>query len=198
MRTIGITGGVGSGKTKVLAYIKDKYNCEVILADEVAHKIKEPGERCYSALVDLLGQGVLAPDGKIDKGKMAEKIFGDKDLLEKVNGLMHPMVKEYILEKIRLHKEEGKIDFLLIEAALLIEDGYADIVDELWYIHAGEGTRRQRLKASRHYSEEKIAGILRRQLTEEEFRSHCQTVIDNSGALADTYGQIDRKLEEYL
>ena len=92
----------------------------------------------------------------------------------------------------------GTPDFAAASLKRLIEDGYEDIVDELWYIHAGEGTRRQRLKASRHYSEEKIAGILRRQLTEEEFRSHCQTVIDNSGALADTYGQIDRKLEEYL
>ena len=100
MRTIGITGGVGSGKTKVLAYIKDKYNCEVILADEVAHKIKEPGERCYSALVDLLGQGVLAPDGKIDKGKMAEKIFEQLyDLVNENCGNKNIIFKGELLEK---------------------------------------------------------------------------------------------------
>lgn len=198
MRIIGITGGAGSGKTKALAYIKSKYHCEVILADEVAHKIKEPGEKCYDSLVDLLGKDVLAPDGKIDKGKMAEKIFGDISLLGKVNGLIHPMVKEYILEEIRRLKEEGKTDFLFIEAALLIECGYEDIVDELWYVHAKEEVRRRRLKTFRKYTEEKIAGILNSQLTEEEFRGHCKTVIDNSGSLADTYRQIDRKLEEYL
>lgn len=198
MRIIGITGGAGSGKTEVLTYIKGRYNCEVILADEVAHKVKEPGGSCYHALTDLLGQEVLASDGKIDKGKMAEKIFGDGALLEKVNGLIHPMVKEYILKEIKRCRGEGKTDFLFIEAALLIEGGYESIVDELWYIYAREEVRRQRLRAVRNYSEEKITGILSRQLTEQEFRSHCKTVIDNSGTLADTYGQIDRKLEEYL
>ncbi len=198
MRVIGITGGVGSGKTEVLDYIRSKYHCEVILADEVAHRVKEPGGKCYDVLVDLLGKDVLTLDGKIDKGKMAEKIFGDGFLLEKVNGLIHPIVKTYILEEIKRLEKEGGTEFLFIEAALLIEDGYEDIVDELWYVHAGEEVRRKRLKASRDYTEGKIDGILSRQLTEEEFRRHCGTVIDNSGFLADTYGQIDRKLEEYL
>ena len=71
MRTIGITGGVGGGKSQILAYLKSHYNCEVILADEVAHRIKEPGERCYKPLVELLGEEVRAADKRIDKGKMA-------------------------------------------------------------------------------------------------------------------------------
>lgn len=194
MRTIGITGGVGGGKSQILAYLKGHYNCEVILADEVAHRIKEPGERCYKPLVELLGTEVLGADDRIDKGKMAEKIFRDKALLEEVNRLMHPMVKEYILEeKARLEKE-GRIEALFIEAALLIEDGYKDIVDELWYIHAGEKARRQRLRESRGYSEEKIEGIFRQQLPEEEFRKHCNVVIDNSGRLEEAYGQIRRQI----
>lgn len=131
MRTIGITGGVGGGKSQILAYLKSHYNCEVILADEVAHRIKEPGERCYKPLVELLGEEVLAADKRIDKGKMAEKIFRDKSLLEQVNRLMHPMVKEYILEKKERLETEGQIGALFIEAALLIEDGYEEIVDEL-------------------------------------------------------------------
>lgn len=198
MRTIGITGGIGSGKTKALAYIKDKYNCEVIFADEVAHKIKEPEEKCYHALVDLLGRDVLASDGRIDKGKMAEKIFGDKALLERVNGLMHPMVKEFIQEEKKRLEEEKKTDFLFVEAALLIEGGYENIVDELWYIYAKEETRRRRLKEARNYSDEKISDILKRQLSEEEFRKHCKVVIDNGEDIANTYKQIDKELEEYL
>ena len=190
MRTIGITGGVGGGKSRILAYLKEHYNCEVILADEVAHRIKEPGERCYGPLVELLGGEVLGADRKIDSGKMAEKIFRDRVLLERVNRLMHPMVKEYILEKKERLEREGRIDVLFIEAALLIEDGYEDIVDELWYIYASEEARRQRLKTSRGYSEEKIKGIFRQQLTEDEFRKHCRVVIDNGGGLEDTYRQI--------
>lgn len=198
MKIIGITGGIGAGKTEVLAYIKGKYNCEVLLADEAAHKLKEPGESCYRALVALLGQEVLAPDGRIDRKKMAEKIFGSSELLEQVNGLIHPMVREYILNEIGRIGGEGKTDFLFIEAALLIEGGYEGIVDELWYIYAGEDVRRQRLKHFRNYSDEKITGILQQQLSEDEFRKHCKVVIDNGGSLADTYGQIDKKLEGYL
>ncbi len=198
MKIIGFTGGIGSGKTQVLAYIEKKYDCRVILADEVAHKVKEPGQECYEALVELLGETILQPDGRIDRAVMAEKIFAGEGLLRKVNGLIHPAVKKYILDAIEQARREGKPDFLFIEAALLIEDGYKDIVDELWYIYAPEQVRRDRLKASRSYSEEKITGIFGKQLSEEEFRKHCRVVIDNGGSLEDTYRQIDRKLEEYL
>lgn len=198
MKIIGFTGGIGSGKTQVLAYIEENYDCLVILADEVAHKVKEPGQECYEALVELLGTGILAPDGQIDRAAMAEKIFTGDKLLEKVNGLIHPAVKKYILSAIERARREEKPDFLFIEAALLIEGGYKDIVDELWYIYAPEQVRRDRLKASRSYSEDKITGIFGKQLSEEEFRRHCSVVIDNGGSLEDTYRQIDRKLEEYL
>ncbi len=198
MRVIGFTGGVGSGKTQALSYIKEKYNCRVILADEVAHWVKEPGQACYGALVRLLGEDVLAKDGRIDRGVMAERIFADGELLKAVNGLIHPAVKDYILDTVRQAREEDKPDFLFVEAALLIEDGYESILDELWYIYAPEAVRRERLKASRAYSEEKIAGILARQLSEEEYRKHCKVVIDNGGSLMATYGQIDRELEECL
>ena len=86
------------------------------------------------------------------------------------------------------------MDFLFIEAALLIECGYDKIVDELWYIYADKEVRRQRLKESRGYSDEKIDNIFKNQLSEDKFRSHCKVVIDNSGTLEDTCKQIDRAL----
>lgn len=198
MRTIGITGGIGSGKTEVLTYIKENYNCHVLFADELAHKVREPGGSCYEALVKLLGKEVLAPDGSFDRRKLAERIFGKTELLEQVNGIIHPMVRKEILLEINRRKKENETDFLFVEAALLIEGGYEKILDELWYIYVDEAKRRRRLKESRGYSDEKISGIVKQQLSEEEFRLHCSVVIDNSGSLGDTYGQIDRKLEEYL
>lgn len=198
MKVIGITGGVGCGKTQILSYIKNKYKCEVILSDEVAHMVKEPGQCCYERLVSLLGQEVLDTDGRIHRGKMAEKIFRDELLLKQVNALIHPAVKSYNLNAIEKARKEGILDFLFIEAALLIEDGYEQIVDELWYIYATEEVRRKRLKESRGYSDDKISDILKRQLTEEAYREHCRVIIDNSGSLEDTHRQIDRELEEYL
>ncbi len=198
IRIIGITGGVGSGKTEVLSYIKGKYNCTVIFADEVAHKVQEPGQDCYGELIALLGADVLAEDGRIDRTRMAEKIFADGNLLKGVNQIVHPAVKRYILDEIDREKGEGKIDFLFIEAALLIEDGYVNIADELWYVFASEDVRRERLKSSRSYSDAKIDGILGNQLSEEEYKKHCKVWIDNGGSKHNTYEQIDKKLEEYL
>ena len=198
MRIIGITGGVGAGKSALLAYVKERYRCRVILADEVAHLVEEPGQECYSELVKLLGNEILNPDRTIDKRRMAERIFADSSVLEQVNAIVHPAVKEFILREIARSRREEKEDFLFVEAALLIEGGYGEILDELWYIHAQTDIRRSRLKAGRAYSDEKIDRILGEQLSEEEFRRHCGVVIDNSGSLADACGQIDKKLEEYL
>ena len=77
MKTIGITGGVGAGKSKILAYIQTHCNCRILLADEAAHKVREPGNPCYNALVRLLGTDTLEEDGQINRQKMAAKIFAD-------------------------------------------------------------------------------------------------------------------------
>ena len=198
MRSIGITGGVGAGKSEVLAYIKTHYNCLVILADEVAHELEKPGQECYNELTALLGRGILAPDGTIDRQRMAAEIFADRAVLDQVNEIVHPAVKAFIIQKIRAEKESAEYDFLFVEAALLIEGGYEEILDELWYIHTDADIRRERLKASRAYSDEKIDQILQRQLSEEAFRAHCRVIIDNSSDFMSACKQIDMKLEECL
>lgn len=194
MKVIGITGGVGSGKSALLAYIKEHYSCRIILADEAAHQVKEPGQPCYEKLVELLSGDILNEDGTIHKGKMAEKIFGDRKLLEAVNAIIHPAVKELILDQIQKERIKGEIQFFFVEAALLIEGGYLNLVDEMWYIYAEENVRRKRLFSSRGYSEEKIDSIMASQLSETEFRKHCRVVIDNSGSLEEAARQIDREL----
>ncbi|MGN0376274.1 MAG: dephospho-CoA kinase [Suilimivivens sp.] len=198
MKVIGITGGVGAGKSAILSYIREKYNCRILLADEAAHQVKEPGQPCYESLVKLLSEEILNEDGTINKLKMAEKIFASDELLLQVNKIIHPAVKELILNAITEEKRNKVHDFFFIEAALLIEGGYLEIVDEMWYIYAREEVRRERLKNSRNYSDEKINSIMESQLKEEEFREHCEVVIDNSDSLTDAYRQIDKKLGEYL
>ncbi len=197
MLFIGITGGVGAGKSEILKYIAAHYPCEIYLADEVAHLVKMPGTKCFEELVALLGEDVLAPDGQIDKKVMADKIFGDEAILEQVNEIVHPAVREYLLEKQKAAEESGEVELFFVEAALLIEAGYGPLVDEMWYIYADEEIRARRLREARGYSEEKIADIMRNQLSEEAFSEASDFVIDNSGDLADSYRQIDKKLEAY-
>lgn len=191
MKIIGITGGVGAGKTQVLSYIDKHYKCRIIRADETAHLLYEKGQACYQALVELFGDRILTDNGAIDKKKMAELIFRDKTLLEQVNAIVHPAVKNYILEQLAYERERKKADYFFIEAALLIEEHYDQIADELWYIHSDAAVRRERLALSRQYSEQKIADIMKGQLCEEEFRRHCQRVISNNGSLEETYKQIN-------
>jgi dephospho-CoA kinase len=197
MHSIGITGGVGAGKTEILKYIRRHYKCEIYLADEVANQVKEPGQPCYDQLVALLGKGILAPDGKIDRTAMAARIFIHKSLLDKVNALVHPAVQVYLSEKIRMGRNNPQLELLFIEAALLIEAGYKHQVDELWYIHADESIRRQRLLEDRNYSHERITQIMQQQLEEETFRKECDVVIENNGSLEDCFRQVDRRLEAY-
>ncbi len=194
---IGITGGIGAGKSTVLGYIRDNYNCLVIFSDDVANDIKKKGYPAYDELVALLGKEVLSEDGEIDKAKMASAIFNNKNLLKKVNNILHPAVNTFIINIIEKERALGTYDFVFVEAALLIENGYDKIVDELWYVYASEESRRQRLKASRGYSDEKIDDILGKQLDDATFREHCSFVIDNSGELSKASEQIDNKIGEW-
>lgn len=210
MRFIGITGGIGAGKSEILKYIEKHYKCEIYLADEAAHLVKQPGTKVYRKLVEVLGEEILEKDGsenpknpenpehknhrQIDKKAMASRIFADPELLKQVNEIIHPAVREFLLEKLETAKKAGKADFFFVEAALLIETGYTELVDEMWYIHADEDVRRDRLRRSRGYSEEKISAIMSSQLTEQRFRESCDFVIDNSGAFQDSCRQIDGRL----
>ena len=194
MKFIGITGGVGAGKSSILAYIREHYPCEVYLADEVAHEVKKPGTACYEKLVKLLGKEVLDESGVIDKKRMAEKIFADDQLLTKINDIIHPAVKEYLLERLQAAREKGTVKLFFVEAALLIECGYGELVDEMWYVYAKRAVRKKRLRESRGYSDEKIDQIMKAQLSDEAFRKESDFVIDNSGSLEDACRVIDLRL----
>lgn len=190
MKIIGITGGVGAGKSEVLSYLEKKHHARVILADQVANKIKEPGQPCYEPIVALLGPTVVQEDGWIDRKRMGQLIFSNEELLRKTNEIIHPGVKHFIINEIEKAKEEG-VSIFVIEAALLLEDNYDAICDELWYIYTREEVRRARLKKSRGYSDTYIDQIMAKQLSDEKFRQGCDVVIDNSDTFDHTANQID-------
>ncbi len=195
MKVIGITGGVGCGKTSILSYIGEHYSCRIILSDELAKEMHLQDGPLYEPLVELLGSDVLGEDLEIDHNVMARKIFADKELLAQVNALVHPAVTAEILRQIDEARTEGDISFFFVEAALLIENGFDKICDELWYIYAEDSVRRERLRKSRGYSDEKIESILRGQLSDAQFRQACRVVIDNSGSPEDTFRQIRSVLD---
>lgn len=194
MKIIGITGGVGSGKSRVLSYMEEQFHAVVCQADHVAWKLQEPGQICYKEIVKHFGNDILNGDGTINRRKLGQIVFNDNEQLLILNGIMHPAVKEVIVYQIQTEKERGTAYFVL-EAALLLEDGYNQICDELWYIYTDEKTRRLRLKESREYSDAKIDAIMATQLPEKIFCEQCQIVIDNSGNFEDTCYQIDKAMQ---
>ena len=193
MLVVGITGGVGAGKSSVLKVLEEHCNCKIVLADDVGNKVKEPGQKCYESIVHLLGKEILNEDMTINKIKMAEKIFVDSKVLGAVNKLIHPAVEEYILSEIQTERKKQEIDVFFLEAALLIEAGYIPYLDELWYIFSEKDVRINRLKESRGYSEEKIEQIMDSQLSDAEFRKYANAVLDNSHDFQYTFEQIKRE-----
>ena len=215
MRFIGITGGVGAGKSAILSYLAEKPNTKVMLADEIAHDLMEPGTDCYKAIIEqFAGLDILTDvsvkitggqenqimdtssgdDPCFDRVKLAQVIFSDASRREQMNAIVHPAVKEFVRKQYALELEKNELELLVLEAALLIEEEYDEICDELWYIYTSEENRRKRLKESRGYSDEKIDNIFRSQLNEAEFRASTQVTIDNNGDLEETMKQIEKAL----
>ena len=187
MKIIGITGGVGSGKSEILNILKNVYQAKVIQSDHVAHELMVPGAKSYDAIVQAFGNEILNEDQTINRPILGEIVFHDETKLSLLNSITHKNVDEEILSRIDQFGKEG---LLVIESALLVGAGYEKKFDQLWYIYTREEVRYERLKASRGYSDEKIKQMIEKQQKEEEFKSMASNIIDNSGDLEDTKAQI--------
>lgn len=190
MKIIGITGGVGAGKSQILDYLNDKYGATVCQADEVARKLQKKGRECYYAIVEHFGEEILDEKGEIDRGKLADIVFADKKELAILNDIVHPAVKEEI-QKIIKREERKCTSRFILEAALLIEDHYEEICDEIWYVYVEDSVRKKRLIYARGYAAKKVDDIIAAQLPKEEFLKHCDRVVDNSGLFEETKRQLD-------
>ena len=195
MKVIGITGGVGCGKSMVMDFLAREYGAEILKADSVGHLLMEPGMPCYLQMIEHFGDCILKPDGTIDRPAVAAIVFSDDRELDFQNGLMHPAIRNFILHRIKEAEKNGKSCFF-VEAALFFEDHYDDFCDEVWYIYADAAVRRKRLIENRGYSAQKIQEITGQQMTEEEFRSRTSFTIDNSGSPEKTEQQIRERMQK--
>ena len=201
-RILGITGGVGCGKSTVLDYLEKEYGALCLLCDDIARELQRRGGGCYEDMLSILGESFLDADGEFDRKKVAQAAFADPALLERINACVHPAVMREVNRRLQDYFSEAdsrqENALAVIEAALLIESGYGDICDEMWYIYAPETVRIQRLMTSRGYTEEKCRSIFKAQKPEDFYRIHTALTIDNgSDRLEDTYSQIDRGLLEH-
>ena len=196
MKVIGLTGGIGSGKSLVTELLKEKYHAHILNTDEIAKKQMEPGGVSYPGVVDYFGNDILSGDGTINRKKLAEIVFLDEEKRLKLNMFTHPLVLDEVKQEILQCKNKGDIPYVVIETALMIESGYDRNCDEVWYVFAPEEERRKRLKQSRGYSDEKIDAIFESQSKDEAFRNKFTRIIENTGDISSLYDQVERLLGE--
>ncbi len=195
MKVIGITGGIGSGKSLVTNIMKDKYGAVVLNTDAIAKAQMEPDGVSYPEVVGFFGTGILTQSGTIDRNKLSAIAFQDKDKLLTLNAITHPKVLTEVKREIALHRELGDTPYLIIETALMIESGYDTVCDEVWYVYAPEERRRDWLKRERNFTDQKIDIIFDNQSKEEAFRSRFRVTIENVGDIPELEEQIQRILD---
>lgn len=173
---IGVTGGVGSGKTTVLNEIKKiKPNCKLLLTDDIAKSQHNIGSPVYNKIVELFSKTILNEDETINKNKLSNIIFNDKEKLFELNKIIHPFVEDYVKNYI----EENKDSLIILESAILIESNLAKYCDNIIYVYVPKEIRMERLKLNRNYSNEKILNIMSNQKDDDFFFKHCNIIIHN-------------------
>ncbi len=192
-KVIGVIGGAGCGKSELLKIFAGKYHALLIIADDVARDLSAPGGKSYEKIVAAFGTDILLPDRTINRQKLAELVFHHREMLETLNQIVHPDVREEIERRIGEGSSQG-VPYIVLEAALLVECGYRSICDEFWYVHADEQVRRERMKSTRNYTDEKVDAIMRNQLSEAEFYKNCDKVVENNSTIEDLEKEIDKNL----
>lgn len=184
VRTIGLTGGIGSGKSTVARLLAD-LGATVLDADRVGHEIYAPGTPGWSQVVERFGPEIIAADGSIDRRRLGAIVFADAGALRALNEIAHPLIGTEIARRIRLHREDASESVLVIEAALLVEAGWGNLTDQVWLVRAGSQTVTDRICAARGLDPAQVQARIAAQASDAERLAVADVVIDNEGSLAD-------------
>lgn len=183
MFVLGLTGGIGTGKSQV-GEILAGLGASIINADSLGHKVYEPGTDGWTEVVSAFGEDVLSPTGEVDRKKLGGVVFSDPRTLERLNAITHPKIYSLIEDEIERLKKAGR-EAAVVEAALLIEAGWAPLVDEIWVTTSPEKLVVERLQRRNGLSEEAIRARISSQMPQEEGIRHAVEVIDNSSSLSE-------------
>jgi dephospho-CoA kinase len=184
---IGLTGGIGSGKSTVARLLAER-GAHVVDADVLAREVVEPGTPGLAAVVDAFGDRVLAPDGALDRPALAAVVFGDPDARARLDGIVHPLVRARAAERIAALPADAVV---VQDIPLLVETGQAGSFDLVLVVEAEIGTRVARLEA-RGLTEADARARIVAQATDDERRAVADVVLDNSGTVEALAEQVDR------
>ncbi|HKN13139.1 MAG TPA: dephospho-CoA kinase [Candidatus Binatus sp.] len=182
MLTIGLTGGIGSGKSTV-AQILGEFGATVLDADKVAHTTYAPGGPAYDAVIAAFGAQVVAPDRTIDRKKLGAIVFGNPERLNKLTSIVWPATRESIRRNVSELRASGAELPIVVEAAILIEANWQSLFDEIWLVRAPREQVVGRIEIQRGLKPSESEARIRAQLSDEERAKHASLVIENNGSL---------------
>lgn len=188
MKVIGLTGGIGSGKTTVSQYMAE-LGARIIDADKVAHEVFNPNTEGWRKIIDAFGKEILTPGGEIDRKKLGEIVFNNPQALSQLNQIVHPQAYNLVKSRLEDYRQQG-VDVVVLEVILLIEANWAHLADEVWVTVASEDIVVKRLKEQRGLSEEEIMARIRSQTPSEERIKNADVVINNDGDIEEVKAKV--------
>jgi len=190
MKVIGLTGGIGSGKSTVSKFLAE-LGAVIIDADKVGHEALKPGTEVWREVVAAFGRQILTPDGDINREKLGEIVFGNSESLSRLNQIMHPRMYTMVKAQLEGYRKQG-VGVVVLEAPLLIEANWTSLVDEVWVTVASEATVLRRLKEKFGLSELESLARIHSQLPSEERVKYADVIINTDCDL----GELKAKIEE--
>ena len=191
MISIGLTGNVGSGKSTVARIWKAERGALLIDADQIGRSVVQPGSRCMARLVQRFGKEILLPDGSLNRRRMAEIAFSDKENLEALNSIVHPEIIRKINDQLQEARSQGA-GAVVVDAALILEFGFERCLDVVVAVDAPREIKIERMLAKGKISRETLEQMLEVQLPPQELKEKADYVLDNS---ADEESLKERALE---
>jgi len=195
MKIIGLTGGIGSGKSTVTDYLIAR-GFPVLDADKIAREIVLPGSEMLIQLVSVFGKAILMQDGSLDRKKLGAIVFSDAEKKKTLDGLMHTRILELIHDRILQYREESVNKVIFIDAPLLFETGLDKSASETWVIDVDEETRIKRIMERDGLKREDIAMRISNQMTRDEKNKRADVILDNTGDQETLYQQIEQLLQK--
>ena len=194
---IGITGGIGTGKSTVSRYIKEK-GYPVLDADAMSRQVVAKGSPALAEIADEFGDSVLTEEGELDRGRLAEIAFAHPEMKQKMECIITKRIIDLVAEEIMSFRENGLQKALFLDAPTLYETGADSLVDAVWLVTADHETRIRRCMERDGSTREQVESRMRSQMPEEEKILRADEVLDNSGEKTALYQRIDGLLEKYV
>ena len=194
MHVIGLTGGIGTGKSTVAAFL-EKQGATILNADRIGHEVYVPGRPAFHELVEAFGREIVGEDGNIDRKKLGGIVFSDPKQMTRLNSVVHPRMKGIMREKLQDLARSGTA-IAVIEAAILFEARWDDLADEVWVTSAPPEIAAQRVAERSALSLEQVKKRIKSQMSDEKRVSRASAVIDTSGDMESTITNAREKWDD--